>query len=261
MKLYYNIESPETEIMSFEDWKRLFNESETETKIQWCEKRSACTLARVMCPENSMIDPIISSITTSIPEFTNSSLDLSVGYIERESHFDTYKRGRFHDIEFLGTINGRQAIIPVEAKVDESFGSVYLSDILSTKAKDGSHAVDRAFGLRNRLRISDSVTDKIRYQLTYYLTGSLSDAHCFGADLLVMPIIVFKTSEYDKEKGKENHHDFLEFLDATDFKKVAPSVYYKRIEDVDAYFVWREMNLDDRAYNNLIWDQSVAKEI
>lgn len=251
MNLYYNKKSSKSAINSFADWKRLFNESETETKSTWKEKRSACTLARVMCPENCMALPVMSNVISRIPALKGLHLDLTEGYVEKYAKFDDYKHPRQHDIEFVGTVGRYKVVVPVEAKVDEYFGDKYLHEALHAKVKEGSHAVDRAKGLQKMFRISDSVSEKIRYQLTYYVAGSLADAKREGADIAVMPIMVFKTSEYNKEIGNGNHKDFLEFIDATDFSKVADNVYVKLIDGVWMYFVWYEMEVGDDTYERL----------
>ena len=86
-------------------------------------------------------------------------------------------------------------------------------------------------------------TTDIRYQLLHYLAGSITEGKSCN-DVVLMPIIVFKTKKYNKTN--DNKVDFNAFVKLMNFELVNSEkwVYYKKnIDGVDVYMTYIEIPL------------------
>ena len=59
---------------------------------------------------------------------------------------------------------------------------------------------------------------KLRYQLLYYLAGSFRES----AEVIFMPVIVYKTTgvDYHESKGAANQREYKRFMENLGFKEV-----------------------------------------
>ena len=82
----------------------------------------------------------------------------------------------------------------------------------------------------------------IRYQLLHYLAGSISEAKCC-ADVVFMPIMVFKTNKYNETKGDRNREDYERFIEALKFEKCnkEKGIFKRTFEGIDVYISYIEI--------------------
>ena len=87
--------------------------------------------------------------------------------------------------------------------------------------------------------------ENIRYQLLYYLAGSIAESKKLD-DVVFMPIIVYKTDDYDKDKGNKNKKDYEQFMKSLRFEQIPNDdrnilLYKKKIEDIIVYSAYIEV--------------------
>lgn len=59
-----------------------------------------------------------------------------------------------------------------------------------------------------------------------------------------MPIIVFKTKEFNSKKGEANKKDYIEFINLLEFKKEekdGKTIYFNNFGDTDVYTCYIEI--------------------
>ena len=106
----------------------------------------------------------------------------------------------------------------MEAKVDETFGptvSERYRDALKTRQSNPrTKAPKRIEQLlagysSGSAPPQDSRFADIRYQLLTAAAGTVA----VSTDVVVLYVLVFKTSSYDPEKSEENYRDYKKFMD------------------------------------------------
>ncbi|MBR6691097.1 MAG: hypothetical protein IKL75_00460, partial [Bacteroidaceae bacterium] len=172
--------------------------------------------------------------------------------IEHESRFDKFKgKGRMHDMVIWGNGGGIHLAICIEAKVDEPFGShvseAYRESVEYVNKNPRSKRSQRIKDLCEKYYKIDEndITSytNIRYQLLHYLAGAITEAKSCN-DVVFMPIMVFKTKNYNKTN--DNKVDFNAFVKLMNFELVNSEkwVYYKKnIDGVDVYMTYIEIPL------------------
>ena len=251
MKYYYK----EKEITKKEDWKNAFcsayNKKEKEDK-HWREGRSAECLAEDFMGENATGKETMIEMVRLCLNSQNISLEKAC--IEHASKFDEYKRPRMQDLAIWGRADKKNIFIGIEAKVDEKFGSKSLSEQreyvnnLETNVNNLKTKTDA--GNRLEKLIKDFLDEKkeeenksLRYQLLYYLAGSIREPN---TDVIFLPVIVYKTRAskfnlYSKKLGDKNYNDYVNFMKALEFETLAlefktldekiHKIYHKKITD------------------------------
>ena len=227
MRYFYK----DKEIHSKEEWKLAFCESYSgkEDDKHWKPGRSGERLAEDFmgenpCGENTMVEMVKKLIGAE-------KVSLDIARIEHASVFDSHPRPRIQDLAIWGHADGKKIFIGVEAKVDESFGSVSLSQQKAKVEKMKNEGVSTKAGLRLDELIRDFLGNDIenhgnlRYQLLYYLAGSFREQN---ADIIFMPVIVYISNLYDVKKGNTNHKAYQAFMDKM-LDKVGDDIYYKRL--------------------------------
>ncbi len=200
-------------ITMLEDWESLID------RMQWKIGRSAYSIAEFMLNRNG---------AAHIEERAARALGVPVK-IERivpeyEVRFDEFGRGRMHDLGiFAKTEAGETVFIGVEAKVDESFGSMVRDTYLDAKAKQICGVSTNAPERMERLLAQCFTEPKramfdIRYQLLYGTIGTLAA----GADRSLFYVIVFRTDLYNETKSAENHSDYIHFMNLVGAKHINP---------------------------------------
>lgn len=223
----------------FDRWKESFITIKKSDK-QWKEGRSACALAHFMCDNDGeqqlieYVNKVLSSLNDSIDQFDQ-------GAIEYENKFDGYRgNGRIQDLAIWGrTKHGKKVYVAVEAKVDESFGNT-----ISEELKDATkYSIDHPSTNRiNRINdlcetyLNSNNHNELRYQLLYYLAGTISEPQ---QDIYIMLVIVFKEKDkYDEQKVENNKQDFDNFMKHVgvktdygyDLSKIKPNTFACYIE-------------------------------
>ena len=184
-------------IQSLENWKNNISIS------QWKEGRSAYSLAKYFISHKKDAEDLIQSMLEFVSERENKELSIKdvVAEIEHASKFDDYRRDKMQD---LAIYNNKGGYFPffmgIEAKVDEPFGDT----IKVAKKKIKS---PRVVDLISKY-VPGKNSDGYRYQLLHYLAGSV----CENSDLILMPILVFKTHLYSNMRGKKTKKNTINSL-------------------------------------------------
>lgn len=226
-----------TVIDSFESWKEAFVEVDNEK--HWSEGRSACSLAKHFTGPNVENSNGIRVLKKCLSSFGLHNVELTHGEIEHESRFDKYRgKGRMQDLILWGHAD-KPIVICVEAKVDETFGNkideAYKEavDLIEKKKKLKSKAKQRIEDLCKEF-YADSPTasscNALRYQLLYYLAGSLKEAIKIKG-MLFIPVIVYHTDDFNKEIGDGNYNDYAKFMESVGFSRYDKdeAVLYKNV--------------------------------
>lgn len=240
-------------ITNLESWKTAFIEVDKEKN--WKEGRSACTLAKYFTTPNieesygrEKIKEYLEALGFSNPKFNSAE-------IEHPSPFDEYSRPRMQDLVIWGESKKRHILACIEAKVDEEFG-----DVLNKAYKKAKQEFDKNPNSKSKrkARIEDlckkyldvnpediKPKDKtnIRYQLLHYLAGSICEAK-EKDNVVFMPIMVFKTDEYNKKKGDRNSKDYEQFIKALKFEMCneEKGIFKRTFEDIDVYISYIEID-------------------
>lgn len=220
MKYYYK----NNEILSKKDWKNAFcaSYSKKEDNIHWKTGRSGERLA-----EDFMGDKAKGEFT--MIEMVRTLLDTKNVYLEKacieyDSQFDNYSKPRKQDLAIWGKANGKSIFIGVEAKVDERFGTKSLKQqrdyVDNLKDQKISTNADKRLNelISDFLNGEERKNENLRYQLLYYLAGSIREMNC---DVVFMPVLVYKTdSQYSEAKGNRNRDDYTIFMNALKFSRI-----------------------------------------
>ena len=250
-------------ITDLESWKTAFIEvdkksKEDNGKSNWEEGRSACTLAKYFTTPNIEESDGIEKIKEYLEALGFSNLKFNSAEIEHESRFDSFRgQGRMQDLAIWGESEKGSILTCIEAKVDEKFGNEVLNQAYK-KAKQDKIKYPNS-NRQNRIEeLCDKYLDvnpedikpkdktNIRYQLLHYLAGSICEAKEYG-NVVFMPIMVFKTDEYNKTKGKRNRKDYDLFINALDFKECNKDKQIRKrtFEDIDVYISYIEIDFQN----------------
>ena len=251
-------------ITNLESWKTAFIEVDKKNKkdnkkSNWEEGRSACTLAKYFTTPNIEESDGIKKIKEYLKALGFSNPKFNSAEIEHESRFDSFRgKGRMQDLAIWGESEKGSILVCIEAKVDEEFNE------LLNKAYKNAKQYKIKYPNSNRQKrieelckkylnvsaesINSGDDNNIRYQLLYYLAGSICEAKCC-ADVVFMPIMVFKTDAYNKKKGDRNSEDYKQFINALKFDElcVDGKQFNKRtFEGIDVYISYIEIGFQTK---------------
>lgn len=242
-------------IVDFESWKTAF--IEVDKKDNWEEGRSACTLAKYFTTPNIEESDGIKKIKEYLKALGFSNLKFNSAEIEHRSPFDKYSRPRMQDLVIWGESEKGRILACIEAKVDEKFGNEVLNQAYKKAKQDkikypNSNRQNRIEELCkkylnvNAESIKSGDKNNIRYQLLYYLAGSICEAECCE-DVVFMPIMVFKTDEYNKKKGDRNRKDYEQFRKALKFEMCneEKGIFKRTFEGIDVYISYIEIDFQN----------------
>ncbi|MCG8371487.1 MAG: hypothetical protein MJA32_13380 [Proteobacteria bacterium] len=176
------------EIRAFDDWAKLYDTPQH--SHQWKEHRSAYSMADFIMRRNGA-----EQLQSRVAAALGQDVDFERAVPEFEQRFDSFGRGRVHDLGVFGKVgDGRSLFVGVEAKVDESFGPTVRDAYLQSKASQiigtSTNAPER---IEQLLALHFSEPDRsmfdVRYQLLYATAGTVAA----GADISVLYVVVFKT--------------------------------------------------------------------
>lgn len=252
-------------ITNLESWKTAFIEvdkksKEDNGKSNWEEGRSACTLAKYFTTPNieesdgiKKIEEYFKALGFSNPRFESAE-------IEHPSPFDEYSSPRMQDLVIWGESEKGRILACIEAKVDEEFG-----DVLNKAYKKAKQEFDKNPNSKSKRKarieelckkyldvnpedIKPKDETNIRYQLLYYLAGSVCEVK-EKDNVVFMPIMVFKTDEYNETKGKRNRKDYDRFIKALKFDEMCDDgkQFNKRtFEGIDVYISYIEIDFQTK---------------
>lgn len=242
-------------ITNLESWKTAFIEVDKEKN--WEEGRSACTLAKYFTTPNIEESYGIEKIKEYLEALGFSNLKFNSAEIEHESRFDSFRgQGRMQDLAIWGESEKGSILTCIEAKVDESFDKSlfkkleeikkYLDTHKNSKRRDRIQNLCKEYLKVNVDDIESGDGNDIRYQLLHYLAGSICEAKCC-ADVVFMPIMVFKTNKYNETKGNSNRDDYDLFIKALDFKECNKDkkILKRTFEGIDVYISYIEIDFQN----------------
>lgn len=249
-------------ITNLESWKTAFIEVDKKNKkdnkkSNWEEGRSACTLAKYFTTPNIEESDGIKKIKEYLEALGFSNLKFNSAEIEHRSPFDKYKGGtRMQDLVIWGESEKGRILACIEAKVDEEFNELLnkaYDNAKQDKIKDpNSNKQNRIEKLCDTYlnvsaeSINSENENNIRYQLLYYLAGSICEAKEYG-NVVFMPIMVFKTNEYNKTEGDRNREDYERFIKALKFEMCnkEKEIYKRTFEGIDVYISYIEIDFQN----------------
>ena len=232
-----------TIIEDFDSWKEAF--AEVDNEKHWNEGRSACSLAKHFTSPNMMDSYGIRDLKEFLGLFGIHNVQFTHGEIEHESRFDKYRgKGRMQDLLLWGHTE-QPIVVCVEAKVDETFGNT-IAEAYNKKKKANSNANKRIEELCKKFYAdtpTSSVCKDLRYQLLYYLAGSLKEAVKVKGALFI-PVLVYHTKAFNKAKGDENYKDYIRFMKSVGFSRLDNGerfLYRNVIEGIEVFSSYIEI--------------------
>ena len=242
-------------ITNLESWKTAFIEVDKEKN--WEEGRSACTLAKYFTTPNIEESYGIEKIKEYFKALGFSNPRFEFAEIEHPSPFDEYSRPRMQDLVIKGESEKGRILACIEAKVDEKFRNEVFNQAYKNAKQDkikypNSNAQKRIEELCDKYlnvsaeSINSEDENNIRYQLLYYLAGSICEAKEYG-NVVFMPIMVFKTNMYDVSKGKRNREDYEQFRKALKFEMCneEKGIFKRTFEGIDVYISYIEIDFEN----------------
>lgn len=255
-----------TELTSLSAWEQGF--IEVDDKKHWETGYSAYSLAQFFTERDGQ-----QWLSNLMSDIFNDSFTITDARIEHESKLDTYSgKHRMQDLAIWGSTGiGKKVFCGVEAKVLESFGNNNLRDEYEAAThykkykKPNSKRPDRIketvkFLFEEQTPYSEGICN-LRYQLMYYFRASILETPTYESsklsiskrnneldkvDVVVLPVLVFKTDHYksDKEKGKLNEKDFTNFCNALGLKAIkkgGKDFRYGKIHGREVYTFYEEI--------------------
>jgi hypothetical protein len=236
-------------IYTIEDWKEKCPPAKIE---HWKDGRSAKELAKDWTKNRGKDLEIIIG---SYPEF--KGIRFIKASPEYESRFDSYGKGRHHDLLVLASDIKGQVLVSVEAKADESFGplmkDVYLKKITNRLKGIPTHAPNRIEDLMKWI-FSENLTPKIfdyRYQLLHGVAGIIAESKKREINRAIFVINVYKSDNKDIFSPEDNSNNikdlelFISHLSKGKVNKIGEEELYRiiSIDDIDLYLIKREIKI------------------
>ena len=205
-------------ISTLEQWKPLVSRN------LWREGRSAHALADFVLNRGGagLLESRISSVVSR-------PVMLEHGIPELAARFDGYSSGPSRlDIGISGQAGpGRSLFVGLEAKVDEKFGSgtvceKYLEAVRYSELNPRSNAAVRVRELLSRYFADTADPCSSRFSgVGYQLLTSSAGTTAFQAGVSVFYVAVFRTREFDEERGRINQLDYENFVSLAGGRRLA----------------------------------------
>ena len=202
------VDSKGDPIRTMDQWKPIVRRS------HWKEGRSAYSLADFILNRNGA-----AHLESRVSSVLEQAVRLEHGKPEYAAKFDQYRGPARLDIGIFGqTSSGHSLFVGVEAKVDEPFGSEtvcekYQEAIEYLIKNPRSKAADRVKELLSRyLADTDEPCESKFAHVGYQLLTATAGTVATQSDLSIFCVTVFKTREYDEERGKGNQLDYERFV-------------------------------------------------
>jgi hypothetical protein len=221
MKIYKDI-TKNIEISSVEEW--LEHCPPMNPIKQWVEKRSAKEMAKFwMIIENQ--NEFFKFLRTN-----DEGLTFDYAVPEIATKFDNYKSPRKNDLCLFGSSNNQSVLISIEGKADERFGEKlfaqeWISSINEKAQSSNSKKLSRIIELYQRYNQKSNIL-QLRYQLTYWLAGSIDEAIRNKIDKVYLIVQEFQSDKTTEGKIAENQndlHNFIDFVSKSAYRNVEPN--------------------------------------
>lgn len=197
-----------SEITTLEQWSR------TVRRPQWKPGRSTYSLAEFIMNQNGT-----AQLEASISSVLSRPVVLEQGSPEYAARFDRYEGPARLDLGISGRTGGGESLfVGLEAKVDEPFGSDTVCErwqkaTETLKSNPRSRAAARVTELLSRYFGDDDEPCESRFaEVGYQLLTAAAGAVAVEADVSVFYVAVFRTPDYDEEKGRRNQLDYDNFM-------------------------------------------------
>ncbi|MEX0720951.1 MAG: hypothetical protein WD059_09800 [Balneolaceae bacterium] len=211
-----------------ESWKDVVTEK------NWKKGRSAYLTAHHWGSKNK-----IPKFITKV--INDSKIDSLMGLkgqfciVEKPTFLDTYKAPSFTDV-FVYAINKNEdkVLLGVEAKVDESFGSV-VKNWVNVKGERKPSRINRLEFLCEKLQLSATQTFDIRYQLLHRFAALIIESEKENSSTNILLIHSFGDNE------RKNLDDFKRFLTLFNVKEFGVNKIFGPILNIngrDFYTGW-----------------------
>lgn len=201
------------QISSVEDWLRYAPPQKGE--CQWKDGRSAKELAKAFFREGR------AELPGELQRLFEDS-DLTKGLVchaavpEKTTQLDIpTRKPRYHDLVLTGTIEGKKAIVCIEAKADETFGEIVRDHYAKNAAvhSDVPKRIEQMsqglFGLK--YNNNDGPVADLRYQLLTSLAGTVIEARIQDAAIAIFLVYEFVTDKTSPQKIQANSDDLQRF--------------------------------------------------
>ena len=196
-------------IASMDEWATIHK------PIHWREGRSAHTVADFILRRNGA-----AHLESRLTEILGAAVAINAITPEREVRFDSFGKGRMHDLGVSATAGRRSLFVGVEAKVDESFGGDLAASYADAQQRlaqnPRSKGVARIEQLLGRFAppLALDSAGEIRYQLIHGTAGTIAarTGNNQPYDGYVFYVLVFQTGLYDAPTGASNYADYQRFI-------------------------------------------------
>ena len=191
----------------------------------WRNGRSAYTLADFILHRNGA-----AHLESRLSETLGEEVFINAITPEREVRFDSFGKGRMHDLGVAATAGRSSLFVGVEAKVDERFGDNVKKRYQSAKRdlarNSSSNAVTRIEQLLTRFAppLSLDSAGDLRYQLIHGTAGTVAARQDNNQpyDGYVFYVLVFQTGLYDAATGAGNYADYQNFIKRVGGQELSP---------------------------------------
>jgi hypothetical protein len=204
----FRVTNSQIEVTTLDEWRE--HCAPVNPHIQWKDKRSAKEMARFWLNVNNQ------ETFRKYLNLLNPNIQFETAYPEHPSKFDDYARPRINDLCIYAKGNKKQYFISIEGKADEPYGTNYFlqefqNSIIEKQKNINSKKLNRAIELFNRLGNNDMLFT-VRYQLLYWLAGSIDEAKRKNISDVVLISQEFHSDKTTEEKCTLNARDLNNFV-------------------------------------------------
>lgn len=191
----------------------------------WRSGYSAQELVLSWSKARNGFPPEVRVVLDGSTEFKNA--ELVDGFFEREVDLGTPGRNSQTDLMVVAGIGGKLAIIAVEGKVDETFGSLVGEWNDKTEGK-----ITRLNALCLTLGLDPLNVDDLRYQLLHRTASAVYEAKRYRSENALMLVHSFSST-------RKWHSDFLAFANAMKVEITTQGMSsVKLCDDVKTQLAW-----------------------
>lgn len=202
------------------DWQRLL----ARPTLHWKKGRSAMTAAACWDAAGETLPTEINSVLRSTEDPDLADLELLAVLPEWKVRLKGGKAASHTDVLALACNSRGLVVLAVEAKVAEGFGPT----LGAKRAGSSSGQRQRLDYLHSVLRLSQPLTDSIRYQLFHRTASALLSAQAFHAHVGVMVVHSFSP----ESRGRDDYEAFCRAIEArsvSDAVWIVPSFAQPRL--------------------------------
>ena len=196
------------EIKTLDEWFKYCPPKKKEK--QWQPKKSAQEMARFWLNVNNQLE-----FQNYLQKFL-LDINLNFAYPEFSTKFDEYRSPRENDLCIFSNTTNENVLITIEGKANEHYGNSYFNDewiksIIYNRENPESHKLERIVELYKRYSANSDIL-KLRYQLVYWLAGTIEEAKRNKTDSLILISQEFHSDITIQKDILLNQSDFNEFI-------------------------------------------------